>query len=64
MTPATEEAAWAIDFRVDDVDGTADRAVELGGRVLAPPARGHVGVSAVLADPHGAAFSVSRVSPR
>jgi uncharacterized protein len=54
---------WRIDFWVDDVDAAAERAVALGGAVLDPPTAAAVGRSAVLADPEGASFSVSRVVP-
>jgi predicted enzyme related to lactoylglutathione lyase len=54
---------WSVDFWVDDVDAVADKAPKLGGRVVVPP-YGVAGFSqAVLADPQGAAFSVSKVSP-
>jgi uncharacterized protein len=55
-----EQAAWNLDFWVDDVDAAATRAEELGGAVLSPPADDPVGRSAVLADPAGAVFGVSR----
>jgi predicted enzyme related to lactoylglutathione lyase len=56
-----EHAAWIPDFWVSDADGTAARAVELGGQVIAPPTDNVVGRSAVLADPSGAVFTVSKV---
>ena len=51
-----------VDFWVDDVDAAAERADELGGTVIAP-LDDPVGRTAVLADPQGAVFSVSRVVP-
>ena len=54
---------WAVDFWVDDVDATAGRADELGGSVLQPAQDGPVGRTAILADPQGAPFSISRVVP-
>jgi uncharacterized protein len=60
MAPG-EHAAWIPDFWVSDADGTAARAAELGGRTIAPPADNPVGRSAVLADPSGAVFTVSKV---
>jgi uncharacterized protein len=60
MAPG-EHAAWIPDFWVSDADGTAARAAELGGRTIAPPADNPAGRSAVLADPSGAVFTVSKV---
>lgn len=53
---------WSVDFWVKDADETAARAAELGGTVIAPPFDvPGVGMrQAVLADPQGAAFSVTR----
>ena len=58
-----ETPRWGVDFWVDDVDATAEHAAQLGGTVIAPPAEAPVGRSAVLQDPQGAVFSVSRVVP-
>lgn len=50
---------WTVDFWIDDADAAAAKAPELGGAVLAP-AHDTAGFrQAVLADPHGAVFSVS-----
>ena len=57
-----DAAAWTPGFWVADVDGAAARAVELGGRVITPPFDNPPGRTAVLADPAGAVFTVSRVS--
>jgi predicted enzyme related to lactoylglutathione lyase len=54
---------WSIDFWVHDVDAAADKATELGGRIVAPPVDTPVGRTAVLADLQGAKFSVSKVGP-
>ena len=62
MVPG-ERAAWGVDFWVDDVDATAERAKALGGSVVSPPTDGPVGRSALVADPAGAVLSVSRVVP-
>ncbi len=58
-----EQAAWGVNFWVDDVDAVAERAKALGGSVLSPPTDDAVGRNAVLADPAGAVLSVSRVVP-
>jgi hypothetical protein len=52
---------WSVYFLVDDVDATAARAVELGGKVLVPPSpAGELGTMAVLQDPQGVSFSIIR----
>jgi uncharacterized protein len=59
MVPG-EQAAWGVNFWVDDVDVAAERAAELGGGVISPPATDPIGRSAVLADPAGAVINISR----
>jgi predicted enzyme related to lactoylglutathione lyase len=54
-------AGWGIILWDRDVDATAARAVELGGRALAPPFDTPMSRMAVLADPHGASFAISNV---
>ncbi|MDY0813218.1 VOC family protein [Kitasatospora purpeofusca] len=51
---------WRTHFAVSDVDLTARRAVELGGRVLVAPQETPRGRAARLADPRGGHFSVLR----
>jgi predicted enzyme related to lactoylglutathione lyase len=64
MTPAAGELArWDVTFAVDDADATARRAAELGGRVVRPPVTAGVTRVAVLRDPQGAVFTVSRYQP-
>jgi uncharacterized protein len=58
-----ETPQWLVDFWVDDVDAAAERAQALGGSVITPPQDAPVGRTAVLQDPQGAVFSVSRVVP-
>jgi predicted enzyme related to lactoylglutathione lyase len=58
---AGEEAAWIAGFWVPDADAAAQTAARLGGRVVAPPFDDGVGRTAVLADPAGAVFTVSKV---
>jgi predicted enzyme related to lactoylglutathione lyase len=57
--------AWLTYVGVDDVDGTAKRAAELGGQVFQPPfdVEG-VGRLAVLADPVGAVFGIFKPTAR
>ena len=50
---------WGVNLWDRDVDATAAKAVELGGRVLAAPFDTSISRMAVLADPHGAPFSIS-----
>ena len=50
---------WGIYITVDDVDATARKAEELGGKVLIPPTDiPKVGRFSVLMDPQGVMFSV------
>jgi predicted enzyme related to lactoylglutathione lyase len=62
MAPAQPGVApaWAVDFWVDDLDVAVARAADLGGRVLVPVHDRPPFRSAVLADPEGAAFSISQ----
>ena len=51
--------AWGVYVTVDDVDATAQQAVELGGSVCLPPLDiPNVGRFAVLQDPQGAVIHV------
>jgi predicted enzyme related to lactoylglutathione lyase len=56
-------ARWSVDFWVTDADDLAARASELGGSVLVPPFDSIPTRQAVVADPLGAAFSVT-TAPR
>jgi uncharacterized protein len=53
---------WRIDFWVDDVDATVARALERGGRVVVPAYDVSIFRQAVLADPEGAVFGISKVT--
>ena len=46
---------------MDDVDAIARKAGELGGSAVVPPYDTPIARQAVLADPQGAMFSVSKV---
>lgn len=54
---------WSVTFAIDDVDGAAATAAELGGAVVAPPFDAGPARIAVLSDPAGATFTVSRYDP-
>ena len=53
-------ARWSVDFWVGDADATAALAAELGGSVVVEPHDAPPFRQAVLADPDGATFSISR----
>ena len=57
-TPAEMPAAWATYFAVTDTDAAAAKVTELGGRVVQPASDTPYGRIAVVADNHGAVFSV------
>ncbi len=50
---------WSVDFWIEDADAAAANVLELGGRVVVAPHDQTGFRSAVLADPHGAVFTVS-----
>ncbi len=52
---------WSVGFWIDDADAAAARAARLGGKVIVPPHDVPGFRTAVLADPRGAAFSVSQL---
>lgn len=60
-SPGAQDPHWSVDFWVDDADGTADHAATLGGTVIVAPYDTPGFRSAVLADPQGAVFSVSKL---
>jgi uncharacterized protein len=53
--------AWGVNFWIADADGAARRAEELGGRVLVAPQDVPGFRNTVVADPQGAAFSLSQL---
>src|SRR5215207_1514343 len=59
--PADVPPHWSVNFWVADTDAIADKAAELGGKVVVPPHDTLVSRDAILADPQGAVFSVSKV---
>jgi hypothetical protein len=56
-------AHWSVTFAVDDADATADRAAQLGGRVVLPPFDAPWVRMTVLTDPQGAMFIASKFVP-
>jgi predicted enzyme related to lactoylglutathione lyase len=56
-------AHWGVTFAVEDADATAERAAELGGKVVVPPFDAPWVRMTVIADPHGATFIASKFVP-
>jgi predicted enzyme related to lactoylglutathione lyase len=56
-------AHWSVTFAVDDADATADKATELGGRVVVPPFDAPWVRITVIEDPQGATFTASKFVP-
>ena len=54
---------WGTTFGVEDADAAVDKAGRLGAKVLVPPMDIPPVRVAVLADPQGAVFSVSKYTP-
>jgi predicted enzyme related to lactoylglutathione lyase len=64
MTPTAGDGVpphWNVNLRVADADAVTARAESLGGSVLMAPTDAPGFRNAVLADPQGAAFSISQV---
>jgi predicted enzyme related to lactoylglutathione lyase len=51
---------WDVTFAVDDADAIAEKAGELGGRVIAPPFDAPWVRMTVISDPQGATFTASK----
>jgi predicted enzyme related to lactoylglutathione lyase len=56
-------AHWSVTFAVDDADATAERAAELGGRVVVRPFDAPWVRTTVITDPQGATFTASKFVP-
>jgi uncharacterized protein len=54
---------WGVTFAVDDADAIAEKATELGGKVLVPPMDAPWVRMTVIADPQGATFTASKFVP-
>jgi predicted enzyme related to lactoylglutathione lyase len=67
MVPVSGPERWrrtgASTSWVEDVDAAADKALTLSGEIKISPFHTSVGRTAILADPQGAVFSVSKVGP-
>jgi predicted enzyme related to lactoylglutathione lyase len=57
-------ARWNITFAVDDADAMAARAAHLGGTIEVAPFEAGPTRTAVVSDPHGATFSISKYTPQ
>ena len=60
--PAGTRAQWMVDFWVDDVDAAVAAAEDSSGKALAPAVDTPIARTAVLADPAGVPFSISKVN--
>jgi uncharacterized protein len=56
-------AHWSVTLAVGDADATAEKAAELGGKVVSPPMDAPWVRMTVLADPQGATFIASKFVP-
>jgi uncharacterized protein len=56
-------AHWSVTFAVDDADGAAAKAIELGGKVIVPPFDAPFVRMTVIGDPQGATFIASKFVP-
>jgi uncharacterized protein len=68
LMPIAEDQAdtpphWDVTFSVDDADAAAQRAVELGGRIILPPTDVPWARMTVIADPQGATFNATKFVP-
>jgi predicted enzyme related to lactoylglutathione lyase len=56
-------AHWSVTFGTDDADAVADRATELGGKVVVPPFDAPWVRMTVIADPQGATLIAAKFVP-
>jgi predicted enzyme related to lactoylglutathione lyase len=54
---------WHVTISVDDTDASAERVAELGGEVVVPPYDAGPVRIAMVKDPQGAVFTISRYDP-
>src|SRR5205823_13929075 len=60
--PPSVPSFWMVYFGVADVDATAKKASELGGKVNMAPQDFPGGRFAILGDPQGAVFGIMRMT--
>jgi uncharacterized protein len=54
---------WLVYFAVDDADGKASKAKELGATIISPPADiPDTGRFAIIQDPQGAVFGIIKLA--
>jgi predicted enzyme related to lactoylglutathione lyase len=68
LTPIADDqpdvpAHWSVTFAVEDADATAEKAEELGGRVVLPPFDAPWVRMTVIGEPQGATFIASKFVP-
>ena len=63
QVPADVPPHWSVTFAVEDADESAKRAGELGGTVVAGPMDAGPTRMAIITDPAGATFSITRYYP-
>ena len=63
MPSADSPATWSVTFSTDNADATAEKAVELGGTVVSPPADAPYSRMTILRDPQGATFAATAFVP-
>jgi hypothetical protein len=56
-------AHWSVTFGVDDADEIAQKATDLGGKVIVPPMDAPWVRMTVIADPQGATFIANKFVP-
>ena len=61
--PPDTPSHWGITFSVEDADAAAERATELGGKVVVPPFDTDWTRTTILADPDGCVFTASKFTP-
>jgi predicted enzyme related to lactoylglutathione lyase len=61
--PDSVPSHWAVTFSVDDTDAVAERAQKLGGTLTVPPMDVPYSRMAVVTDPQGAVFTISKYIP-